>query len=283
MTIYKPFVLIVLLSVVILLLIGGMATAQERLKYDDYVVRLQAAKSREAAVRADIIALEAEIAAIREEIGAVKTEITATWDKIFRIAGLTREEYQQFLMFLEFLNGKADELMGLRPEQLFERAAEIDSLIAQINLAFAHHGIYLTEAFEIHKKLAARLNSIKNRIPAPAHDTYNVVRGDFLWKIAGRQQVYGNSFKWPRIWSANRTVISNPDLIYPNQRLTIPKQIERNQHLVVRGEYLAKIAGYADVYGDPFQWTRIYQANKSGAFLQDPNRIYPEQILDIPR
>ncbi|MDP8228361.1 MAG: LysM peptidoglycan-binding domain-containing protein [Candidatus Electryoneaceae bacterium] len=283
MTFHKQIVPIVLLSVVIMLLIGGTATAQERLKYDDYIIKLESARISEAAVLAKIEALERVKAIYRVEMEAVNAEITATWDEIFVTADLTRQEYKEFMMILESLEGKANELLGCRPEQLLERVTEFDALIAQVNEISAHSGIYLTEALEKYRKLAARLQGIKNRIPEPSNDTYNVLRGDFLWKIAGRQHVYGNSFKWHRIWSANRTEISNPDLIYPNQRLRIPQQIGRNQHLVARGEFLSKIAGYSDVYGNPFLWTRIYQANKSGEYLQDPNMIYPEQILDIPR
>jgi nucleoid-associated protein YgaU len=51
-------------------------------------------------------------------------------------------------------------------------------------------------------------------------DTYVVVAGDSLSKIAKR--FYGDANKWPRIHDANRDQISNPDLIHPGQKLTIP-------------------------------------------------------------
>ncbi len=50
--------------------------------------------------------------------------------------------------------------------------------------------------------------------------TYVVQKGDSLWKIAGK--VYGNPFKWPRIYRANQDKIKNPHKIYPNQVLVIP-------------------------------------------------------------
>lgn len=53
------------------------------------------------------------------------------------------------------------------------------------------------------------------------HDqTYTVVAGDSLSKIAKRY--YGDANKWHRIHEANRDQITNPDLIYPGQRLEIP-------------------------------------------------------------
>jgi uncharacterized protein YidB (DUF937 family) len=56
---------------------------------------------------------------------------------------------------------------------------------------------------------------------AAAEETYTVVKGDSLSKIAKR--VYGDAKKWRRIFEANRDQIENPDLIHPGQKLRIPK------------------------------------------------------------
>ena len=55
-------------------------------------------------------------------------------------------------------------------------------------------------------------------VPAFAAETYTVQRGDTMWKIAAKVQV-GTL----EIIEANPQV-KNPDLIYPGQRLTIPKE-----------------------------------------------------------
>jgi outer membrane autotransporter protein len=54
--------------------------------------------------------------------------------------------------------------------------------------------------------------------PEPAARTYTVESGDTLWAIAER--FYGDGNKYQTI--ANASGISNPDLIYPGQVLTIP-------------------------------------------------------------
>jgi len=59
--------------------------------------------------------------------------------------------------------------------------------------------------------------------PAPKDETvyYEIVKGDTLSKIA--KHFYGNANKYPVIFEANREVIKNPDLIYPGQKIRIPK------------------------------------------------------------
>ena len=50
--------------------------------------------------------------------------------------------------------------------------------------------------------------------------TYTVVSGDTLWGIA--KKYYGNGAEYPKIHNANKNIISNPNLIYPGQKLVIP-------------------------------------------------------------
>ncbi len=50
---------------------------------------------------------------------------------------------------------------------------------------------------------------------------YSIQSGDTLSAIAKRY--YGNAMDYPRIFEANREVIKDPDLIYPDQTLRIPK------------------------------------------------------------
>lgn len=59
--------------------------------------------------------------------------------------------------------------------------------------------------------------------PQPQQEVefYEVRIGDTLSAIAKR--FYGKSNLYPRIFEANREVIKNPDLIYPGQKIRIPK------------------------------------------------------------
>jgi nucleoid-associated protein YgaU len=46
---------------------------------------------------------------------------------------------------------------------------------------------------------------------------YSVVKGDNLWNISAKPNVYNNPFEWPLIYKANSDKIKDADLIYPGQ------------------------------------------------------------------
>jgi nucleoid-associated protein YgaU len=67
--------------------------------------------------------------------------------------------------------------------------------------------------------------------------TYTVDKGDSLWMISGMEKIYADSIFWPVIYDANGDAISDPDLIYPGQELTIPrdmgeKELEEKLHMM---------------------------------------------------
>ncbi len=51
---------------------------------------------------------------------------------------------------------------------------------------------------------------------------HTVVKGDTLWAIS--QAAYGNGAAYNKIFEANQPMLSNPDKIYPGQKLRIPPQ-----------------------------------------------------------
>lgn len=56
--------------------------------------------------------------------------------------------------------------------------------------------------------------------PEPEVEYYTIVSGDSLSKIA--KAYYGNAMDYPKLFEANREVITDPDLIYPGQKIRIP-------------------------------------------------------------
>lgn len=70
----------------------------------------------------------------------------------------------------------------------------------------------------------ANVTSVDNQMsvtdPEPEAQFHDVVRGDTLSAIA--KQFYGNANKYPQIFEANRPMLTDPDKIYPGQKLRIP-------------------------------------------------------------
>lgn len=70
---------------------------------------------------------------------------------------------------------------------------------------------------------------------------YTVVKGDCLWKIAGKKDIYGNPRLWPKIWDANKngivrgtpSTIPNPNKIYPGQVLCIPSMTDAERQMML--------------------------------------------------
>ncbi len=105
-----------------------------------------------------------------------------------------------------------------------------------------------------------------------------VEKGDFLSKIAGMEEIYADPLKWKRIYRANKDVIdgfSDPNLIYPDWNLTIPRDWPRS-YTVKAGENLWMIAKRWEIYGDGRMWTRIYEANRDQLQRSEHDQARPD-------
>jgi len=60
-------------------------------------------------------------------------------------------------------------------------------------------------------------------IPRGFPSTHTVIEGEYLSKIASYWEIYNDARQWPRIYRANQDQIKDPDLIFPGQVLSIPR------------------------------------------------------------
>lgn len=120
--------------------------------------------------------------------------------------------------------------------------------------------------------------------PAPVRG-HRVVVGDTLWDISAA--TYGDPTRWPEVYEANRDQIADPDLIFPDQQLTLPPLRAPTQgvtpaagaYRVQKGDTLWDIA--AEAYGDPLLWPRIHELNRER--IADPDLIFPGQQFSLPQ
>ena len=104
--------------------------------------------------------------------------------------------------------------------------------------------------------------------------------GECLWIVSGYEEIYGDPLKWPRLWRGNKDMVEDPDWVLAGWELKVPRTWPK-RHMVVQDEWLAKIAGYWEVYDNYREWPLLFEANKDR--IKDPDLIFPEQELVIPR
>lgn len=109
---------------------------------------------------------------------------------------------------------------------------------------------------------------------------YKLIYGECLWTVAGYEQIYGDPLKWTRLWRGNTDMIEDPDWVLAGWTLQVPRHWPR-KHMVQQDEWLAKIAGYWEVYDNYRQWPVLFEANRDR--IDDPDLIFPEQELVVPR
>ena len=59
--------------------------------------------------------------------------------------------------------------------------------------------------------------------------SYSVVRGDNLWSISGKDEVYADPYQWPMIYKTNRDKIKDADLTYPGQVFDIDQNASASE------------------------------------------------------
>lgn len=115
-------------------------------------------------------------------------------------------------------------------------AGDEAAALALANEAMAQANAAIDQANAENKKF---LNSmVAEPVAASASSTsgkagrvssYSVVRGDNLWSISGKDEVYADPYQWPLIYKTNRDKIKDADLIYPGQVFDIDQNASASE------------------------------------------------------
>ena len=275
-----------LFSVMLILLLAFTAYSfgqeeERKMKMDEYKASLAESQTKEADAQARITELEGEIDALNAEITGIQGQIDANWDEIYAMLGTDKAGQEAYVAELEALESELDGLAALSPEELFRQKDELFDIEKKIEEARTNKLAMITTNDNKLADLEGQVAALKAKMPANIFDQYTVVDNDYLWKIAKKDEIYGDAFQWIRIYSVNKDQIKDPDLIYSDQVFNIARGVGMNEHLVVKGEYLSKIAGLSKMFNDPTKWTKLYESNKD--LIDDPNLIVPHQVLTIPK
>jgi nucleoid-associated protein YgaU len=114
-------------------------------------------------------------------------------------------------------------------------AGDEDGALALAQQALDQANDAIAQANEANKKF---LNMTANEAAAAASKSkgaagrvtsYSVVRGDNLWNISGKDEVYADPYQWPLIYKTNRDKIKDADLIYPGQVFDIDQNASASE------------------------------------------------------
>ncbi len=204
--------LIVILSLLLVFAVNLFAQ-EEEMTSDEWqaeMARLQAEKA----------SLQKEDSTLKSDINNLKSTNIKSYEdcmnELYSMVGATKADVDNFRKAVAELNGKIQRKEGPKAD----RQKDLDAL--KMNKISA-----LPEFFDqVHSQMQ---NELDAWVEAPTSINYEVVRGDCLWNIAKKPNVYANGFAWPNIYKANRDKIKNPDLIYPKQQFTIPQLTEEEK------------------------------------------------------
>jgi nucleoid-associated protein YgaU len=270
----------------VLLILSSFLTAQsynyEEMEMEEYQALLQEWQGRVQAAQQGIADQDARITAANNCVDETQAQIESEWDAIYAALNSSKaEDFDQYRKDLQALRGDASSFLSMSPEEIYQRKDELEALQAKYAATAGNNLALLTENETVLNMIESMLMQAEEKGKPAEPDTYTVMRGDYLWRIAKKADIYGDAYAWMRIYTSNKDLIKDPDLIFPNQSFRIPRDVGPNEHLVAKGEFLSQIAGYSNVYGSPFKWQKLYEANKD--VIVDQNLIYPYQVLAVPR
>jgi len=283
-----------LIVIVLTALLGlsavAMAQAKREMTMQEYQTRLQTCQQRKRVADSTRAVVERQVADRRAEIARVDSEVAAINRQVLEAVGADSTTLKNYIGQLDAIIQRLQAIRQLPAGQIVDarEAGEFDRIQRELDALKGSPIAALPEIkakIDAAERLLAELRTVQRPIPPVRRDQYTVVRGDYLWKIAKKPDTYADPYAWVRLYTANKDMIRDPNLIYPNWVIGVPRNQAPGTYWVERGDYLRKIAARPDVYGDPTQWTKLYRANRDVIEVLggDEHTIYPHMILNVPK
>ncbi len=160
---------------------------------------------------------------LKTDLDKINKSIKDCRDELNALIGASDADVAAFRQRLGVLEGKVREMQRLSEDKLLERQEDVKKLEAELNEL---RGNKIALLPEFYNKIIALAKDIRGLYREKKITTYTVgtwaENRDCLWNIAGKIEIYGDFFMWPKIWQANTDQIRNPDIIHPGQVLQIP-------------------------------------------------------------
>ena len=232
-----------LITYAILLCAIPVFAATSEMTFDEYEIQLASAQQREKDAKEQIAQEQSQIEGLKQQIDDLARQIAAVIADKNTVLGITDQDIANAIAEIAAIRQELDLLLGLSPDELIKRLADIKKIEMQIAALKQKPATFLYRLTNQVAELDQLLARVKANLPDKS-STYTVrlVPGqrDCLYRIAAFDNVYNDPLQWPKIYSANKTIInkaynrytkntsgskfSRPqDLIFPGQEFEIPR------------------------------------------------------------
>lgn len=224
MKFYKLSLMALAFSLV--LVAGSTAFAQEEeMTEEEAAQKIMQLEKRVGELKKQAETLDTQLEQKNNVLRTKQRDYETCIDELYALVGATRADVEAYEQRLRRLENKVSDLLRLSPMDLLARKGEVDEAENEYN-EMAGSKISLLPAFyDRVRKVGQNIQTLRDNLNK-AEKTYVVGTWskdrDCLWNIAKKPDIYGDAFKWPKIWQKNKEQIKNPDIIHPGQVLRIP-------------------------------------------------------------
>lgn len=225
----------IVLLLVLALFAGLDLSAQQQLppsSKPDIELTKKEAEFRIQDYQSKVNALEAQLQELTSKLTDSKSSLTKSMaqfkdcrEEIKRLLAITDADIDAFRQKLGVIEGKVRQMKALSDDQLADRQDEVKALEESLNQLRGNKASLIPEFYN---KIIAVAKDIKGLYRTKKVTTYTVGTWaedrDCLWNIAGKIEILGDPFLWPKVWQTNKSIVKNPDIIYPGQVLTLPEK-----------------------------------------------------------
>jgi nucleoid-associated protein YgaU len=227
---------------------------QEEMTEEQAVEKIKQLEARSADLKKQQSTLDMQLTDKNKLLKQKQADYEKCVDELYALVGATRADVEAYEARLSRVENKVSELMRLSPMDLLARKAEVDEAEAEYKALAGSKISLLPKFFDRVQRLGENIATLRDTL-SKAEKTYTVGTWakdrDCLWNIAKKPDIYGDAFRWPKIWQKNREQIKNPDLIFPGQILKIPAPapLTPEEETAARKYYRSKRAAAAQEGG----------------------------------
>jgi hypothetical protein len=195
----------------------------EELTKEEATLKIQDWQTKVNALDDQLKAINANIDDLKKQLDQTNKDIKDCNESFYTLLGITPADVENFRQRLGVIEGRIRDMKKLSDDVLADKQDDVKALEKDLNALRKEKTSLLPEFFN---RIVADARDIKGLYREKLIKSYTVGTWakdkDCLWNIAGKIDIYGDPFLWPKIWQYNTTIIRNPDIIHPGEVLQLP-------------------------------------------------------------